>query len=96
MSDMSNESFEIRHATMGECSYPEEYQPYHLGQGYISRFDNGAHGLNSFSAPNHVLPIYVSNSKKSPEGFSYDKMDKHRYFWPMPDEAYARFLVKPL
>jgi hypothetical protein len=52
----------------------------------------GSYGLSSFSSPADVSAIYVSNSVKSPKGFSYDKMDKHHYFWPMPDEEYAQFL----
>ena len=72
--------------------YPSEYQPYHLGNGCISHFTMGSSGLTAFSAPKNVTAIYVSNSNKSPKGFSYDKMDKHSYFWTMPDEAYSRFL----
>jgi hypothetical protein len=90
---MSAESFENRYATMQQgIEYPKRYQPYHLGNGLIFRFEKGANGLNSFSAPDNLTAIYVSNSK-TPEGFSYDKMDKHQYYWPMPDEAYAKFIT---
>ena len=90
---MSTESFTNRHATIQKCIYyPNEYQPYHLGNGLISHFIMGSYGLSSFSSPVDVSAIYVSNSVKSPKGFSYDKMDKHCYFWSMPDEAYAQFL----
>lgn len=94
---MSSESFENRYNTMKQgIEYPEGCQPYHLGNGLIFRFDKGAHGLNSFSAPDNFTAIYVPHSNQAPKGFSYDKMDKHCYYWPMPDEAYARFLVKSL
>jgi hypothetical protein len=100
MSDLpNNDEFKNRHVAM-ECGivFPEGYQPYHLGQGYISHFDKGVNGLNSFSAPKNVTAIYAAGSgdRQSPPGFSYELMDKHGYFWPMPDKAYGLLLVKVL
>ena len=99
MTDLPNDDeFKNRHVAM-ECGivFPEGYQPYHLGQGYISRFDKGVHGLNASSAPKKVTAIYASlGNLQSPPGFSYELVDKHGYFWPMPDEAYGLLLVKAL
>jgi hypothetical protein len=75
--------------------YPNGYQPYHIGNGLIAYFTKGASGLGAFSAPNDVMAVYVSDStNKTPNGFSYDEIDKHRYYWSLPEEAYAKFLSK--
>lgn len=90
---MSAESFHNRNATMQKgITYPPAYQPYHLLNGHILRFDKGVNGLTSSSSPDNVMATYVPDSNKAPAGFAYDLMDKRNYFWPQPDEAYARFL----
>lgn len=99
MTDLSNnDEFKNRHVAM-ECGieFPDGYQPFHLNNGFISRFYNGAHGLSASSAPKNVTAIYASlGNLQSPPGFSYELVDKHGYFWPMPDKAYGLLLVKAL
>jgi hypothetical protein len=92
---MSEQSFNLRHLSMIKCiEYPVKFRPYKTLNGFICHFTKNVGGLSAFSAPKDVMAIFVSNTaSQTPNEFSTDKLDQHGYFWPMPDGAYAQFLL---